>query len=209
MRSETTLYLLRHGETQFNRDGRYQGRTDSPLTPLGLDQARAVAGRLAEVLGDAPVRLLTSPLERARRTARIVADALPGDVALETDARLAEVAMGAWDGLTRAEIAQRWPDARRGKAQREWVFHGPGGETLEDVVTRLTDVHAEVTASNGGAMILVSHAMTGRILRAIHSRAPYLEALASDAPQDAIYALEPGGKVSLITTEAYVARHGS
>ncbi len=202
------IYLTRHGETVFNQEGRYQGQLDSSLTPLGIGQAQAVAGVLALRLRDAPIRLLSSPLGRALHTAEIFADRLGLTAKPETDARLMEVGMGAWDGLTRAEIAERWPDARKGRSVREWMFHGPGGESLDDLVDRLSDLLSDLKARSEHTHVLVTHAVTGRVIRALHSGQPILEVLKSDAPQDAAVLLRPGGAVVLLPSDDYLRRHG-
>lgn len=202
------IFLTRHGETVFNQEGRYQGQLDSPLTPLGVQQAEAVAGVLADRLGQRAVRVLSSPLGRAMRTACIIAEALPGADAPETDERLKEVGMGAWDGLTRAEITERWPDARRGRSTREWMFHGPGGETLEELAARLAELLDDLNNRPAGTIVLVTHAVAGRILRALHNGQPLLEALKLDAPQDAAFRLKPNGMVDMIATEPYRKRYG-
>ncbi len=203
---DQTIYLLRHGETVFNREGRYQGQLDSPLTPLGERQAHGVAGAVSDHLGQTPVRILTSPLARAFRTAEILSAALPGTPLPEPEDRLKEVGMGAWDGLTRAEIADRWPDARRGRSTREWMFHGPGGESLEDLAARLGNLLDDIRSRPDHTWALVSHAVTGRILRALHAGEAFLDALKHDAPQDAAFRLAPGGTIEMIATEGYRKR---
>lgn len=185
------IYLLRHGQTEFNRDGRYQGQSDSPLTDLGRRQAMAFGALLAARVRNACI--LSSPLGRAASTARLIAQALPG-APLTLDDRLRELSMGLCDGLTRAEIAARWPDLRRGRPPRQWMFHTPGGERLGDVSARLSSVLADAAAAQGD-VILVSHAVTGRLLRGLHGGLPLPEALQLDAPQDVVYRLLPGGRV--------------
>ena len=104
------IYLVRHGQTEFNREGRYQGRVDSPLTELGLAQARAAGARLAALAAEEGGNWIieTSPLGRARRTAEIIAQSM-GLPALTVDPRLIEVSYGEIEGLTAAEIEARWP----------------------------------------------------------------------------------------------------
>ncbi len=179
------IYLLRHGQTEFNRDGRYQGQSDSPLTDLGRRQATAFGALLAEQVQDA--RIFSSPLQRAVSTARLIAQALPGARVILDD-RLRELSMGHCDGMTRAEIAARWPDVRRGHPPRQWMFHTPGGERLDEVTARLASVLAVVAATKGD-VILVSHAVTGRLLRGLHASLALSEALQLDAPQDVVYRL--------------------
>lgn len=189
------IYLLRHGETLFNRDGRYQGQSDSALTGNGRAQARAVGLLLHGLLGAGPQpRLWVSPLGRAQETARIVAACFLPPLQPRTETGLMEVGMGAWDGLTRAEIALRWPEARRGRPRRQWIFHGPGGEGLEAVTARMAAV-LDAARRVDAPVILLSHAMSGRVLRALHAGRPVEDVLPEDAPQDAVFALEPGGTI--------------
>ena len=104
------IFLLRHGETEWNAAGRFQGQWDSTLTARGHEQAaqlgrilvRALAGRLS-------VPLHVSPLGRTRDTAAIVRRSVPGLAPDIIEPRLQEVSTGAWDGLTRAEIEAGWP----------------------------------------------------------------------------------------------------
>src|SRR5580704_8037983 len=96
------IYLARHGQTEFNRDGRLQGRIDSPLTELGLDQAAQVGAWFAPRIDD-PARwtVSTSPLGRARKTAAIIAAASGLGGRVVTDERLIELSIGAWEGKAR------------------------------------------------------------------------------------------------------------
>jgi len=101
----TTLILARHGETDWNRENRFQGHADPPLNDLGREQSAALAASLAE---ERIARIYTSPLRRAAETAEIVAAALGLDV--EHVEGLREIDVGAWSGLTRDEIAASFPD---------------------------------------------------------------------------------------------------
>ena len=207
MARSPVLYLVRHGETAFNREGRYQGQMDSALTDLGVAQARAVGRLLARHLKKSSPRVLCSPLGRAQKTAEIICAALHTSPTPEPEPRLKEVGMGAWDGMTRAEITARWPDARRGRSTREWMFHGPGGETIEDLSERLFDLLTELRDSEQ-TCLLVSHAVSGRIIRALHGQIPVLDALKLDAPQDAAFRLLPWGSIEMICTDDYLRRQG-
>lgn len=194
------IYLLRHGQTVFNVAHRYQGRCDSPLTALGQRQAAAMGRLLAPRLTGPMIHLCTSPLGRAVATAEGIRAALGPGSAFLHDERLAEVGMGAWDGLTRAEIAARWPHARRGHPPRQWIFHAPGGESLGAVTGRLTAILHEA-AARPGDVVLVSHAMTGRMMRGLHAGLQMSEALQLDAPQNVIFALGPGGRIDRIEAD--------
>ena len=145
------LVLLRHGETEWSRDGRHTGRTDVPLTPLGRRQATAAGPALAR-WAFAEVR--TSPLGRARDTA-----SLAGHPHATVDEDLLEWDYGAYEGVTTAEIRTDHPG---------WtVFDGdiPGGETPEQVGTRVDRVIERVRAVDGD-VLLVAHAHLLRVLAA-------------------------------------------
>lgn len=195
------IYLIRHGQTEFNAAGRYQGQSDSGLTDIGRAQAVAIAGTLAPLLAGQGLRVVASPLGRAAETAaRVVAGLAAAGVAVgpvEHDPRLMEVGMGAWDGLTRAEIALRWPEARKGRGRIAWMFHGPGGESQAEVVARLAAALSQLPVP-GRPTLAVSHGVVGRILRGLHAGMPVAEALTLDAPQNEIFALAPGGGISRI-----------
>src|SRR2546428_7625300 len=109
------IYLVRHGETPWNRVGRQQGHLDSPLTPKGIEQARAAGRALRRALPDVhTVGIETSPLGRARQTATILRDELGlEESALVVAPLLIEANFGVWQGLTHAEIDAQYPGARR------------------------------------------------------------------------------------------------
>ncbi|HJT06251.1 MAG TPA: histidine phosphatase family protein [Stellaceae bacterium] len=131
-----TIYYVHHGETEWNRAHRYQGRRDSPLTDEGRRQAERVARLLArETSGASGLALVSSPLGRAVATARIVAAALALPIA--TDERLVEVSLGDWEGLTHDEIAAQHPAALVGTSRWDWYFRAPGGEGAAPASARL------------------------------------------------------------------------
>jgi broad specificity phosphatase PhoE len=125
------IYVARHGETEWNREGRYQGRCESQLTSTGLAQAHA----LAQALAEKPIaRVISSPLSRCMETARLLAQRL--DVSLENDMRLLEIAHGDWEGRLRTEIERDDPQTLRAWQQTPERVHFRGGESLEDVLAR-------------------------------------------------------------------------
>ena len=127
------IYLVRHGQTVWNLERRIQGHGDSALTDLGVRQAEAVAGLLAELVAE-PVgwRVISSPLGRAHRTAEIVAARL--GLPVELDARLQEMSWGANDGRLRAELDAEHPETF---GRTNWAFDAPGGEPYEAVAGRV------------------------------------------------------------------------
>lgn len=126
-----TVYVVRHGESEANREGRYQGRLDSPLSPLGHRQAAALANALT---ASKVACVISSPLRRCIETAVPVAARL--GVALECDDRVIEIAHGTWEGRLSAEVERE--DAARMHAWRRAPQHAQfdGGESLADVDAR-------------------------------------------------------------------------
>ncbi len=148
----TTLLLLRHGVTALTLERRFSGRggADHPLEPLGVEQA-AAAARAVEAAGGADV-LVASPLLRTRQTAQAVADRLSLDV--RVDDGFAECAFGEWDGLTTAEVAQRWP-AELDAWHRSTSVAPPGGESLDAVARRVAVARDRVLARHPRARVVV------------------------------------------------------
>ena len=128
------LLLVRHGESTWNVEGRYQGRMDPPLSVRGEQQADALAAYAAAHAASRPKSIVASPLLRARQTADIVAGRL--ELPVQVDDRIIEVSHGAWEGLLKRDVERRWPEmmAAWRNAPETVVF--PGGESLSDVVQR-------------------------------------------------------------------------
>lgn len=159
------LFVLRHGETEWNRVGRLQGHGDSPLTPLGVAQASACARLLASELGDpAHAWLVASPLGRARQTAEILRAEIPFQPERCSESKLlAEHHMGRWEGLTWAEIEQRFPGEQDRRRADKWGYVVPGGESYALLHARLEPwLRAQ---RQGETVVVVAHAMVSRVLR--------------------------------------------
>jgi len=157
-----TIYLARHGETEWNRIGRWQGATDIPLSDTGRAQARL----LAEALRHKRIaRVHASHLSRALETAQIIAARL-GVPAPAVDPRLRERGYGAFEGLTRVECAERYPGVwERYLADRRAV--PPGAEPQAEVVERITTAMTEIATAAGApagsdAILVISHGGTIR-----------------------------------------------
>ena len=149
------LIVIRHGETEANARGIWQGPTDSPLTARGRAQARAVGAMLARMgIGPGTHRLLSSPQPRALATARLAFAAEP-----ETDERLREIGIGAWAGRPVAELRAGLPT----EADLVALYDAaPGGEGTRALAARVDGLLADLA----GPAILVTHGMTGRMIRA-------------------------------------------
>jgi broad specificity phosphatase PhoE len=141
------IAFVRHGQTALNREGRLQGRLDAPLSEAGMEQARAVAARLAS---DPIARVISSPLQRAQQTAQAIA--VVQGVAVEIDERLIELDYGEWDGVPLNVVpVDAWATWRS-----DPTYSPPGGESLVDVTARISEFLADV-GSNDELVIAVSH----------------------------------------------------
>lgn len=185
------IFLIRHGQTEFNLQRRLQGRMDSPLTALGAEQARRMGEVLkAQVERAGDWRVISSPLGRTRRTAEIVCQAMGLAGPIETDDRLMEIDVGGWEGLDGDEIEAMTPGARR---EPGWLLTAPGGETWETASARVADWLAEHDERDGRRRLVVSHGITGRILRALYEGEEHPGLWSSLAPpQDAVFRLWEG-----------------
>jgi glucosyl-3-phosphoglycerate phosphatase len=153
------LVLVRHGVTDWNQEGRWQGRLDPPLSETGRGQAKLVAARVAADAALRPARILSSTLSRASETARVIGEAVEAEV--EAEPRLVEIGAGEWEGHTHAELEAT--DGERYLAWRTTPGYGPpGGEPLTEAADRVRAVLAELAASPSWPVLLVSH---GGILR--------------------------------------------
>ena len=194
------IYLVRHGQTAFNAEGRLQGHVDSPLTARGRAQAVRFGETLRGLTGaGAGWRIVASPLGRARATAEAIRDVLGwGEVELEP--RLIELSWGDWDGRLRSELEARHPDAF---GQSGWAFRTPTGEPYASVQGRMADWLAGLPPEPERRVIAVSHGVAGRVLRGVYAGLTQDAALVQPVPQDAIYRLA-GGTLERIDCEAVI-----
>lgn len=145
------VFFVRHGETLWNYALRYQGHADIPLSQTGVEQARALAKRLAT---ERFAGFYASDLQRAYTTASILAE--PHDMTVQQVPRLREIDFGDWEGLTREEISKLYPEISRQWWSRPLDTRLPGGETLDEVVTRAADALQEIAARHPDAQVLVA-----------------------------------------------------
>ena len=189
-----TIFLVRHGETEWNRIGRYQGWSDSPLTAQGIAQAAAIGQRLRTLPEATGSAIVASPIGRARRTAEIVAEHLGHAAALRFDERLREISLGSWDGLDRREVRARAPEMFAGEARHEWYFRTPDGERYDGFAGRLAAWLGDIGEDT---VIAVSHGVVTRVLRGLYAGLPRAAALRLPVPQDLIFRLA-GGRIEEI-----------
>ena len=184
------IYLCRHGETAFNRERRLQGRMDTDLNALGQRQVEAMADLLHDLVAREPSpawRIVASPLRRTRETTAAINARL--GVPVEFDDRLVEIDVGDWSGRLRDDVARENPELFNSP---EWAFGGPGGETYEDVMSRISSWLADQAPDAERRLIVVSHGVAGRFLRGAYAGLSRDALLAQDVPQDAIYRLSGG-----------------
>ena len=154
--TSTQLLLIRHGQTPWNAAGRWQGHGDPGLSELGLAQAVEVAEALCAEPGQPWNLVIASDLERARSTAEILAEALR--LPIEVDARLRELDVGSWTGLTRAEIEARDPETLCAFETGEPSIRPGGGESRVEIRIRTRDcVRSLVEQFAGRRLIVVTH----------------------------------------------------
>jgi broad specificity phosphatase PhoE len=167
----TTLIVARHGETDWNRENRFQGHADPPLNELGRRQSEELAEALE---GEGIARVYTSPLRRAAETAEIVAGRL--GIEVELVEALREIDVGAWSGLTRDEVAERFP-----AEYTRWLERAPhgfeDGESYEDLAARVMPALRRLADRHRSATILVvTHGGPSRVAQAHAAGISYTEA---------------------------------
>lgn len=158
--SRLRLFAVRHGETAWSRERRFAGARDVPLAQEGLRQCEAVAA----ALGGKPVAAVyASPLERARASAEVIAKPHRLEVGIEPDFR--EMAFGEWEGLTRDDVAARFPEAYELWRAAPHRLVLPGGERLTDVALRVKNAVDKLLGTHAGeTVVLVSHAVVLRLI---------------------------------------------
>jgi broad specificity phosphatase PhoE len=182
------IYLVRHGETVWNVAGRQQGHLDSPLTERGVAQARAAGRALRQVLPDLrDVIVETSPLGRARQTATLLCaelDISPDNIVVSP--LLIEHDFGTWQGLTFAQIDQRYPDARQQREAEKWDYRVEGGESYALLSVRARRWLGTRAAT---ATVAITHEMISRTIQGAYAALSPQETLGRSHRQDRIYRL--------------------
>jgi probable phosphoglycerate mutase len=158
--SERTIYLLRHGELSIEPGGkRYIGQTDLPLSPAGVRQAEQWGGFFR---GIPLTAVFSSDLQRALHMARIIA--LGHGVEVSITPALSEVGLGAWEGLSFAEVRQSDPHAYEQRGRDPAGHRPPGGESFHDLQKRVVPAFEEAIHSSTGDVVMVGHAGVNRVL---------------------------------------------
>ncbi|WP_406644983.1 histidine phosphatase family protein [Aliisedimentitalea scapharcae] len=183
------IWLLRHGETHWNAQGRIQGQLESDLTALGKEQAQAQARIMAPVLAANPA-CFVSPLGRAQQTAQIAL----GGRSFTTDQRLAEAYAGALQGLTRPEADSRWPGIIAANPNSLDLFcEAPDGEGYASFLARISDFMTHLR----GPSVVVAHGLLGQVIRGLVLGLERRDMAVLPNEQGCVYLLENGTETVL------------
>ena len=186
------IFIVRVCETAWEREGRQPGHLDSPISANGIGQAQTAGRVLRELIGDRrSVCIEMSPLGRARHTAAL----LCSEMGLEPKAMLAapeliDFNLGAWQGLTNAEIDARYPGARLSREKDKWRYVVPGGESYADVHKRVQQWLAGRRLAQ--VTIAVTHRMISRVLQGAYAGMTPEEMLRRSHFQNRVYRLYDG-----------------
>src|SRR5262245_22987963 len=186
-----TLYFVRHGETDWNRAGRFQGQRDIPLNARGCAQAARNGQVLAEILGAGTAALdyVASPLLRARETMEIIRQELalprPG---YRTDERLREIHYGHWEGRLWEELPHADPEGYAARLIDPWGWQPAGGESYRMLSERVAHWLAEITND----AVVVSHGGVSKVLRGLVLQLGVAEIASLDVPQDKVLQVTAG-----------------
>lgn len=186
--SAKRLYIVRHGQTRFNAEQRLQGQCNSDLTTLGQQQAKAIGRSLAQKVNLDDWSIISSPLGRAVETARWIMTELGSPTSpIQTDDRLMEFALGDWEAKAAPEIKAKHPEFA---GRRDWYLEAPHAESLQAVKRRLTQWLEDERVPE--QVIVVSHALTGSVLRGMITCLPDADIFLQPRPQDSYFYVEDG-----------------
>ena len=169
MSERRSIVLVRHGVTDWNRQGRFQGHLDPPLADDGRLEAELLAARLERDELLRPTRIVSSTLARALQTAEAIGARV--GVAVEPDARLIEIGQGEWEGRTHADLAVSDADRYAAWRRDAGIRQPPGGESIESATQRVRDLLGEIDRPDGRwPLCVVSHGGTLRIMARVLMR---------------------------------------
>jgi broad specificity phosphatase PhoE len=170
----TDLWLVRHGLTDWNIEGRWQGHADIPLNQTGLEQARRLAIKLAES-GRTFQAIYSSDLKRAYQTAQEIAKSL--DLPVHKDRRLREISKGDWEGLLVSQVSELSNEATRQRQEDPLYSRAPNGESLVEVAARLSLAADEIARAHPvGPVLVVTHGLALAALLCLANHWPLQEA---------------------------------
>ena len=187
-----TIYLIRHGQTVWNAEGRYQGQLNSPLTEKGEAQAKANGEKLLKYLKDTDkFYFYSSPLGRASSTAKIIADVIGFDKEkIVFDKRIQEINYGLFEGKTKHYCQTELKEQFEAREANKWSYTLEGGESYETVSIRLKEWLA--TLNDDKPIVMVAHEMINRTLRGIYLGLENEVMLKLRQPNDVLILLDEG-----------------
>ena len=194
----TTLILVRHGESEWNCAGRIQGQVNSPLTDLGINQAKAIRDYLSGIFLNQELEIYTSPLDRALQTAEIIAQGIDypsRKIIIEerlNDFNLGEISgTFGWD-----KVAEIFPEQAQLRLQDPMRFHPSGGESGAEFEARLRSL-LEDLKDDGTLKLMVSHGIVNKFIRGILKNLSGKEMVELGESQNTIYRLEQGEETEI------------
>ena len=194
----TTLILVRHGESEWNRAGRIQGQVNSPLTDLGINQAKAIRDHLSGILLNQEFEIYSSPLDRAIQTAEIIAQGIDHPSSkIIIDERLNDFSLGeisgtfGWD-----KVAELFPEQAQLRLQDPMRFHPSGGESGAEFEARLRSLLEELMDETT-LKLMVSHGIVNKFIRGILKNLSGKEMVQLGESQNTIYRLEEGKETEI------------
>jgi len=191
------IYLVRHGETLWNAEGRYQGQLNSPLTKKGEEQAKANGEKLLKYLKSTDeFTFYSSPLGRASATAKIIADVIGFNKdKIVFDKRIQEVSYGIFEGKTKEYCKSELKEQFESREANKWSYTLEGGESYETVSIRVKEWLS--TLDSNRAVVMVAHEMINRTLRGIYLGLENEVMLKLRQPNDVLILLD-GGKEDVL-----------
>jgi probable phosphoglycerate mutase len=181
---------MRHGETRWNAEGRFQGRRDPALSALGRRQARGNGEKLKGHLHSPDpasdgLAAYASPLRRSRETMELVLVQLGiPDARFNTDPRLMEASFGCWEGLTTLEVKERFPEERRRRKADRWNFRPGGGHSYAELSAWMKEFLADLRPR--APTLVVTHAGNMRVMLGLLGGLAPSETMALSIPHDAV-----------------------
>jgi probable phosphoglycerate mutase len=190
MKKLPTIILVRHGQTEWNVEGRYQGRLNSDLTEKGKEQSKRNASKIAKVLDlNKPFKIFSSPLGRAKESCHIICDELGIDKnKIIFDERISEFNYGIFEGKTKEECKELYPQVLAQREAHKWSYQIENGESYLLVTERLKSWLQSVSSEE--VVLMVAHEMVNRALRGIYCDLDSNSMLALRQANDLVLKLE-------------------
>lgn len=165
LKPKRPLIFVRHGQTPWNAEQRYQGSTDTSLSPLGVQQSKANAALIEsflheEHLDPANLHLIASPLQRARQTAALIGQTIPDLPQAEFNPAFEELSLGRWEGLTSMEVKAAYYEERKSRKADRWNFSPVDGQSMAE---RVGEVDSALRTLESGS-IIITHCGIMRII---------------------------------------------